>query len=161
MADVKRRSGQRLQRGSILLAYESKMAHQEWQCPFCQNTSTRPQGLAAHIRSGHPKQYPKWLKNPQRLQDALKAAAQQAPKSLVVPQPADEAPRRVPQSMNGNPTMDLLNQAHSQLRTRKQSIEAELARLDDLNQELQIINAQIESLDKTLVVFQKQTTPDS
>ena len=63
--------------------------------------------------------------------------------------------------MNGNPTMDLLNQAHSQLRTRKQSIEAELARLDDLNQELQIINAQIESLDKTLVVFQKQTTPDS
>jgi hypothetical protein len=32
--------------------------------------------------------------------------------------------------LNGNPTMDLLNQAHVQLRTRKQAIEAELALLE-------------------------------
>jgi prefoldin subunit 5 len=62
--------------------------------------------------------------------------------------------------MNGNPTMDLLNQAHVQLRTRKQAIEAELARLDDLNKELQIVDARIESLDKTLSVFQQRTTPE-
>jgi hypothetical protein len=62
--------------------------------------------------------------------------------------------------MNGNPTMDLLNQAHAQLRTRKQAIEAELARLDDLNKELQIVDARIESLDKTLSVFQQRTTPE-
>jgi len=62
--------------------------------------------------------------------------------------------------MNGNPTMDLLNQAHVQLRTRKQAIEAELARLDDLNKELQLVDARIESLDKTLSVFQQRTTPE-
>ena len=136
------------------------MAHQEWQCPFCLNTSTRPQGLAAHVRSGHAKQYPKWLKNPQRLQDALKPATQQAPEPLVASQPTEEAPLQAPPTMNGNPTMDLLNQAHAQLRTRKQAIEAELARLDDLNKELQIVDARIESLDKTLSVFQQRTTPE-
>ena len=62
--------------------------------------------------------------------------------------------------MNGNPTMDLLKQAQAQLRTRKQAIEAELARLDDLNNELQIVDARIESLDKTLSVFQHRTTPE-
>ena len=142
------------------------MAHQEWQCPFCPKTLTRPQALAAHIRNGHAKQYPKWLKNPQRLQDALKAATQQppeqaqAPESPVVSQPTDAAPLRAPQTMNGNPTMDLLKQAQAQLRTRKQAIEAELARLDGLKQELQIINARIESLDQTLGVFQQPTTPE-
>ena len=62
--------------------------------------------------------------------------------------------------MNGNPTMDLLKQAQAQLRTRKQAIEAELVRLDGLKQELQIINARIESLDQTLGVFQQPTTPE-
>src|SRR5665811_1823810 len=100
------------------------MAHQESQCPSCPKTLTRPQSLAAHIRSGHAKQYPKWLKNPQRLQDALKAATQQppeqaqAPESPVVSQPTDAAPLRAPQTMNGNPTMDLLKQAHAQLSVR-------------------------------------------
>jgi prefoldin subunit 5 len=72
----------------------------------------------------------------------------------------DALPLQAPPSMNGNPTMDLLNQAHSQLRTRKQTIEAELGRLDDLKKELQIIDAQMESLDKTLGVFQRRPAPE-
>ena len=139
------------------------MAQQEWQCPFCETTSSRPQGLAAHIRYGHPKQYQKWLKDPQRLAQALKAVSATPPgKPLkrpptAVPEPAE--PRPAPGA--DNPTLELLNEAHSQLTTRKRTIESELARFDELKKELETIDAQMQSLEQTLSIFQRGTPVDS
>jgi hypothetical protein len=130
------------------------MPQPEFRCPFCEQTSTRPQGLAAHIRIGHPKQYPKWLKTPTRLSDAKQGAA--VPKAAApvtdTPQAGIDAP--APQAGETNPALDLLKQAHAQLSHRKQSIEAELARLADLTKELEMVNTQIQALDKTLGVFE-------
>ena len=50
------------------------MPTQPLQCPFCATTSTRGTGLTAHIRGRHPKEYSRWVKDPNRLQAALKAA---------------------------------------------------------------------------------------
>jgi hypothetical protein len=136
------------------------MPSPEFHCPFCEQTSSRPQGLAAHIRSRHRKQYPKWLNTPSRLADAQKsaeapAAGQQAPASPAKP-PAvhGEAPVSSPPAVEANPALDLLKKAHAQLTGRKQSIEAELARLADLTKELETVNTQIQALDKTLGVFE-------
>src|ERR1017187_7702485 len=95
------------------------MPQQELQCPFCEQTSSRPQGLAAHIRSRHPKQYPKWLKTPSRLADAQNSAA-----PLKGANPAQERPA-VTHAENGtealaapaaaNPALALLKQAHAEL----------------------------------------------
>jgi predicted phage-related endonuclease len=116
--------------------------------------------LAAHIRNRHTKQYPKWLKTPSRLADAQKAAA--------VPEAAKQAPEPPaqplavhgeatvlshPAATDASPTLDLLKRAHAQLIDRKQSIEAELARLADLTKELDTVNTQIQALDKALGVF--------
>ena|SRR5579862_5499903 len=133
------------------------MPKQELQCPFCEQTSSRPQGLAAHVRNRHAKKYPKWLKTPSRLTDAGK--------STVVPKAAEPAaaPRvqfeeeapvvTSPQSVEANPIRDLLQKAHFQLIERKQNIETDLARLADLTNELETVNTQIQALDKTLGVF--------
>jgi len=59
------------------------MKSSDFHCPFCEQRSPRPQGLAAHIRSRHPKQYPKWLKVPTRIVDAQKTVA--APESIEQP----------------------------------------------------------------------------
>ena len=120
------------------------MPQQELQCPFCKQTSSRSQGLAAHIRSRHAKQYPKWLKTPNRLVDASNGAV--APKvATQPPQPEPpaivqaiqtEAPVSAPQNVAANPALDLLKQAHRQLVERRQSIEGELSRLTGLTKEL-------------------------
>jgi hypothetical protein len=138
------------------------MPQPEFRCPFCEQTSTRPQGLAAHIRIGHPKQYPKWIKTPTRLSDATKPAAskaaKQATETAVVPQAGSgKAPVLSPPAVEANPALNLLKQAHAQLTLRKQSIEAELARFADLTKELEVVNAQIQALDKTLGVFEPET----
>jgi hypothetical protein len=132
------------------------MSQSEMQCPFCEQTSSRSQGLAAHIRSRHPKQYPKWLKTPSRLADAAK----QPPKPPAIAQAVHaEAPVSSPPAVEANPALDLLKKAHAQLLERKQSIESELARLTSLTKELETINTQIQALDKTLGVFESKTTP--
>jgi hypothetical protein len=142
------------------------MPQQELRCPFCEQTSSRSQGLAAHIRNRHAKQYPKWLKTPTRLADASNGAV--APR--VATQPAQpeppaiaqaiqaEAAVSVPQTIAANPALDLLKQAHRQLVERRQSIESELSRLTGLTKELETINTQIQALDKTLGVFESRTT---
>ena len=126
-------------------------------CAFCQQTSSRTQGLAAHIRNRHPKQYPKWLKTPSRLADAQKTvtpvAARPAPKAPAELQAVHTELSSVP-AVAPNPALDLLKRAHAQLIERKQSIEAELARMADLTKELEAVNAQIQALDKTLGVFE-------
>jgi hypothetical protein len=135
------------------------MPSPEFQCPFCEQTSLRPQGLAAHVRYRHPKQYPKWLKTPSRLADATKGTL--APKvAKQVPAPPAQ-PRAVPGEATvsspppaSNPALDLLKKAHAQLIDRKQSIEAELARRSDLTKELDTVNTQIQALEKTLGVFE-------
>ena len=141
------------------------MAQQEWQCPFCETTSSRPQGLAAHIRYGHPKQYQKWLKDPQRLAQALKPVSATPPSKPLkrpptpVPEPTEPVePRPAPGA--DNPTLELLNEAHSQLSARKRTIESELARFDELKKELETIDAQMQSLEQTLSVFQGGTPLD-
>ena len=151
-----------------LIRYRSKMPQHELQCPFCEQTSSRSQGLAAHIRSRHPKQYPKWLKTPSRLADASKGAV--APEAATQPpakQPEPpaisqaiqaEAPVSALPAVEANPALDLLKKAHGQLVERKQSIEAELSRLTGLTKELETINTQIQALDKTLGVFESRTT---
>jgi hypothetical protein len=139
------------------------MPQPEFRCPFCEQTSPRAQGLASHIRSRHPKQYPKWIKTPTRLSDATKGAAtpkaaKQATEPAVVPQAGSgKAPVSSPPAVEANPALDLLKQAHAQLTLRKQSIEAELARFADLTKELEVVNTQIEALDKTLGVFEAGT----
>src|SRR5579862_5012913 len=107
------------------------MPESNLQCPFCEQTSSRPQGLAAHIRNRHPKPYPKWLKTPTRLEDAKKAAgeATKAAEQIepLAPQPkATEpaVPAAAPTGANGNETLDLLREVHRQLLERKQRIEA-------------------------------------
>jgi hypothetical protein len=52
-----------------------------------------------------------------------------------------------------NPTLVLLVEAHTQLIERKQAIEKNLPRVDDLRRELEAINAQVESLEATLAFF--------
>jgi hypothetical protein len=141
---------------SGLVTYKLKMSQPELQCPFCEQTSSRPQGLAAHIRSRHPKQYPKWLKTPSRLADA----ANQQPEPPAIPQAVHaEAPVSSPPAVEANPALDLLKKAHAQLIARRQNIEAELARLTGLTKELETINTQIQALDKTLGVFESKATP--
>ena len=134
------------------------MAQQEWQCPFCETTSSRPQGLAAHIRSGHPKQYQKWLKDPQRLAQALKAGSATPSEKLKRPATPDPEPAEpTPAPGADNPTLELLNEAHRQLTARKRTIETELARFDELKKELEAIDAQMQSLEQTLSVFHRGT----
>ncbi len=135
------------------------MPQTEMQCPFCEQTSSRSQGLAAHIRSRHPKQYPKWLKTPTRLTDARIGTA--APKAAKQAEPPaqrssalSEAPVPSRPAVDVNPALDLLKQAHAQLIERKQNIEAELVRLAGLTNELEAVNTQIQALDKTLGVFE-------
>ena len=129
-------------------------------CPFCEQTSSRPQGLAAHVRNRHPKYYSKWLKTPTRLEDAknrsilASKSAEQIEPSGRDQDPAAPSPSRTPISPPENPTLDLLQQVHGQLLERKQSIEAQLGRLNVLTKELDAVNSQLEALDKTFGLFQ-------
>ena len=136
------------------------MTSTDFHCPFCEQTSPRPQGLAAHIRNRHPKQYPKWLKLPTRIADAQKTVA--APESVEpVTEPAAApkpslAPTPAPLVADSSPALDLLKKAHADLVSRKASIEAELARVSYLTKELETLNTQIQALDKALGVFEPQ-----
>jgi hypothetical protein len=140
------------------------MPQQQWNCPFCTTSSLRPQGLAAHIRYGHSKQYQKWLNNPQRLKEAQQAVSSASADAAPIPSaargPEQVEPVHTPPIADSS-TAQLLHQAHAQLIARKRVIEAELARLDELKKELQTVEVQLESLDKTLAVFQQQPSAAS
>jgi septal ring factor EnvC (AmiA/AmiB activator) len=74
--------------------------------------------------------------------------------SLSCRAPNDSQPVVAPKAATAtNSTLDLLKKARTQLTERKQSIEADLARMTDLTKELETVNTQIEALDKTLGVF--------
>ncbi len=122
------------------------MPQPELRCPFCEQTSSRSQGLASHIRSGHAKQYPKWLKMPTRLTDAVKGTAPKSAKSPIVKQSSTkqvtvkraaakevlelpvesraqvEVPVPSAPAVAANPALELLKQAHTQLVERRQNI---------------------------------------
>lgn len=133
------------------------MQRHEYQCPFCEQSSPKPQGLTAHIRNRHPKHYPKWLKTPTRLTDAKNGSA-----TVKEPSPP-ESPREasavqnevpVPASAQTDSALELLKKAHAELSGRKRTIETELAHMTELTKELETVNAQIQALDSTLNVFQ-------
>ncbi len=138
---------------------------QQWKCPFCPTTSTRPQGLSAHIRYGHTKQFAKWLKNPDRLEQARKAGGvdavvEEEPVDVAEPVPEPVEAVHATPSVSENPTEQLLMQAQSQLIARKSVVEAELARLDDLREEIKTIDKQLESLNSTLAIFRPQPSDE-
>src|ERR1700759_4956371 len=94
------------------------------QCPFCEKTSSAPQGLSAHVRNGHPKQYPKWSKDPNRLK-AVRAKSQEhhepeKPK-VSIAEPPKTSLQNVQASESHSPApsdngaLGLLNQARQQL----------------------------------------------
>jgi hypothetical protein len=135
-----------------------QMPAQTFQCPFCEKTSSAPQGLSAHIRNNHKKQYGKWSKNPDRLEVAKsKSPAQPEPvlePPITAPIPeASPVHELAPSIVDGNGTLELLNQARQRLADRKHEIEAQLAQMESLRAELEKMNTQIESLDGTLKVF--------
>src|ERR1700722_13969056 len=139
------------------------MPTQLLQCPFCEKTSTAPQGLSAHVRNNHQKQYPKWIKNPNRFQPVQANLPKQPESVRRAPktQPgargreASQTSAPPPADPTGDGALQLVNQAREQLVDRKRVIEAQLAHVETLRTELERVNAQIESLDSALGVFKK------
>jgi hypothetical protein len=151
------------------------------QCPFCTTISTRGTGLSSHIRSQHPREYGKWKKNPSRLADAASAAssgkvsAKTPSVNPVQPLPVHmtaEA-RRSPRAESrddlsapavgqgsggagGDDARGLVQKAYHQLSARKQSIEAELARIEVLRADHERVTAQVAALDEAMKAFQQQ-----
>ena len=151
---------------------------QKLQCPFCSTVSTRGTGLSAHVRSKHSREYRKWNKNPNRLLEAAAAvsppkdARKNRPLPRVQPsapvtireeaaatQPIEEqrivlpapAPQKGDKDSNG--AFSLLQKAYEQLSTRKQSIENELARIEELRGEHEAVAAQVAALDQAMKAF--------
>jgi chaperonin cofactor prefoldin len=69
-------------------------------------------------------------------------------------QPRSTQTLETDQIASGNPTFQLLSDTLSQLQQRKQTVEKELARFDDLRKELEAANAEIDSLEKTMGIFE-------
>src|SRR5689334_20961453 len=160
-----------------------KLRPQKLQCPFCPAMSTRGTGLSAHIRARHSKEYGKWNKNPNRLLEAAAAAASPQPepgknrrlRPVRSPAPVDlgdaaiptehiqEQPKRlaVPAPQPGendvHEALSLLQKAYEQLGTRKQAIEAELARIEGLRREHEAVTAQVAALDQAMKAFHQQS----
>ena len=158
-----------------------KLRPQKLQCPFCTALSIRGTGLVAHVRAKHPREYGKWNKNPNRLHEADAAASPQqearnnrrlravrslAPAAIAeAAVPAPPIPKkpilsaaRPPRTDENAPqdSLSLLQKAYEQLRTRKQSIETELARVEGLRGEHEAVTAQVAALDQAMKAFQHQ-----
>ncbi len=157
-----------------------KLKPQRLQCPYCSTISTRGTGLSSHVRTQHPKDYAKWNRNPTRLVEAAAAAspanapaekrrsrvgapahkveeAAPAPVQEAVPAPPPAAAAEsVEPELNGDKAQDLLQQAYEQLAARKQTIEAELARIEALRVEHDVVSAQLAALDQAMKAFQPQ-----
>jgi hypothetical protein len=146
-------------------------------CPFCSAISMRGTGLSAHVRARHSREYGKWNKNPNRLDEAAAAASsQQEPKrnqrvhQVRSPSPVkfgEAAPqgrtqrlasRAIQTSENDSQeALNLLQKAHQQLSTRKQTIESELARIEGLRGEHEAVTAQVAALEQALKAFKHQS----
>jgi hypothetical protein len=74
-----------------------------------------------------------------------------------IPEQAIVLPAPVPQASdkNGNDAFSLLQKAYEQLSTRKQSIESELARVEELRAEHEAVTAQLTALDQAMKAFQQ------
>ena len=144
-----------------------KLRLQKLQCPFCPVIATRGTGLSAHVRAKHPRGYGKWNKNPNRLLDAGKAASPQ-PEVTKTRSLLPEAPIQAPSiqkpvssaarapgtsERNGADSLSLLQKAFEQLNTRKQSIESELARVEELRGEHEAVTAQVAALEQAMKAF--------
>ena len=149
------------------------------QCPFCATISTRGTGLSSHIRSQHPREYGKWNKNPNRLADAAAAARGKGSAETSSAQPVPSLPidvtaeaKRRPQAQpsgdasalavergiraaDGNDSHRLVQEAYDQLSARKQSIEAELGRIEALRTEHEAVTAQVAALEEAMKAFQQ------
>jgi hypothetical protein len=144
------------------------------QCPFCATISARGTGLSSHIRSQHPREYGKWSRNPNKIGDAAAAAlparasAKASPvergKPRAVGVTAEAKPSgnvlatAVPErnvDAGGNDAGRLVEKAYHQLTARKQSIEAELARIDTLRAEHETVTARLAALEEAMKTFQK------
>ena len=141
----------------------------------------RGTGLAAHVRAKHPREYGRWNKNPNRLLEADAAASpqQEARKNRRLHPVRSPAPVAVAEAVVPTPpiqkkpipsaaralrtgegdvhdSLSLLQKAHEQLSTRKQSIEGELARIEGLRGEHEAVTAQVAALDQAMKAFQPQ-----
>jgi hypothetical protein len=132
-------------------------------------------GLSAHIRARHPKQYKNWNRNADRFVEAANAAAPKAepkrnlPVRVMLPAPVIEShpepvekqraqsPVAMPQlsTANGNEALNLLQKAHDQLAARKDSIEAEVARVEALRSEHESVITQLAAIDQALSAFRR------
>ena len=160
-----------------------KLRPQKLQCPFCSTISMRGTGLSAHVRGQHRREYGKWNKNPNRLLEAAAAALPQqepnrnralhpvrSPAPVGLGEAAIAIPAQTIQEQailltvptprtgenHGHEAFGLLQKAHEQLSTRKQAIESELARIEELRGEHEAVAAQLAVLDQAIKVFQNQ-----
>jgi hypothetical protein len=62
-----------------------------------------------------------------------------------------------PGENDAHEALTLLQRAYEQLSTRKQSIEAELARIDGLRGEHEAVTAQVAALDQAMKAFHQQS----
>jgi hypothetical protein len=74
---------------------------------------------------------------------------QEQPTPLAVPAP-DAGENEIPEALT------LLQKAYEQLSTRKQTIEGELARIEGLRGEHEVLTARVAALDQALKAFQHQ-----
>jgi hypothetical protein len=153
----------------------NKLKPQKLQCPFCSAISMRGTGLSAHVRGQHAKEYANWNKNPNRMIEAAAASPKQERKasgrirSIGSPEPVEivkaaagpsrHQPRTLPtrgkqttQSDVNNPLV-MLQKAHEQLSARKQMIESELVRIEELRGEHETIAKQVAAIDEALKAF--------
>ena len=150
-----------------------KLKPQKLQCPHCATISTRGTGLSSHVRTQHPKEYARWNRNPNRLIEAAAAAssvkgapaekhrppvAAAAPRKVeeAAPPPPPAAAKSVEPEANGDMAQELLQKAYEQLTARRQNIEADLARIEALRQDQEVVNAQLAALDQAMKAFQPQ-----
>jgi len=137
------------------------MAATDLPCPFCSKRMPNRAGLASHIRSAHAKSYAKW-RNQSHSHNAAKPPAPARVQVASAPEPAPIANLKVREKASiapQDPTLALLNKAYKQLNERKQAVEEQLQRFDDLRKELEAIDVQIESLETTLGVFGANNAP--
>ena len=135
----------------------------------------RGTGLSAHVRGQHAKKYAKWNKNPNRIIEAAAASPQEelnsngripslrSPAPVEIVTAAAGASRQQPRILpNGgkqttqsdvNDALAMLQKAHKQLSTRKQMIESELARIEELRGEHESVAKQVAALDDALKAF--------
>jgi hypothetical protein len=138
--------------------------------------------LSSHVRTQHPREYGKWNKNPNRLLEAAAAASAQkeprktspparpkakekekkdnrmtAPASVLGTTPASTvsvvASVPMPGAVPNSGAHEHLQTALQELTQRNQQIEADLARLEGLQAEKEIIRKQIDAVNAALQAF--------